>query len=640
MKTYLVTEDHYCIKFGLIKPPPTISCKGECISGRWRYSSWDSCSLPCGGGIRRRTASCVDRSGTSLNRQYCGDILEAMRESCNTEHCPRWSIGEWRSCSTSCARGYQTRVVLCKLGDTVLNDAACTSQMPDKMQSCKQSIPCPQWTYTPWSFCSQSCGVGYQNRRSMCNGIGLCNMDDQAILHQLCPNLLPCVDLTKYEWSFDDWTDCSITCGIEGVKMRSASCKRVDQIGIVDEEFCKELTQPEAVISSCDTDRSCYTGIWITGLWSRCTTTCGDGYKKRAIGCRVNGQYQKDQTSCKRSTRPDDMTKCGNKPCVLDVPTFFQFTKSYSWKALGWSQCSTTCGYSERSRAVICIDESGVTVEDNKCNSQSKSAVTETCETKPCRRFVWGKGKWQPCSSTCGIGKQKRRVFCIRLTGNIRKKSSPKNCKKYTRKMQPERERKCRASKHCVKWKANEWSTCDELCRQKRLIICWERHTKRQLPDEQCVQLPKPKSKRGCKTCAKGNWKITDWSSCSATCRIEDVAPIQTRKVTCLNSDSKQVHTNACKETVRPSKTRECDHAPNCITEWNTSDWGLCSTTCDTGTITRSVTCPTFGNCTSEKPLDTRQCNLGSCVPQSCADIQRINKTNQNGNYNIKVNCC
>jgi len=627
------------LKAKLPKPQTTLPCKGDCITGRWQYSNWDVCSVTCGGGIRRRTATCIDRNDKPLSRQYCGRVNQSTRESCNSEDCPQWSLGPWSSCSATCGPGQEVRTVKCKLGNVQKSSSECSSVMPSRVQPCTQSIPCPRWTYTSWTFCSKSCGEGYQVRRATCNGMGLCNINDKEPVHRSCPQLLPCVEITKYEWTFDSWTSCSVTCGGGGTRSRSASCKRIGEGVTVEASFCKNQTKPKTDVVACTSSYPCFNGVWITGQWSICTTSCGDGYKKRAIGCRVNGQYQKDESSCKPEDRPDEKVNCGNHQCPPAVPKFFKIAKTYSWKALNWSSCSATCGPSQRKREVVCIDNKGATADDGKCGSQTKLIDIEICERKPCIKYVWSKGKWQKCSSTCGMGKQKRRVHCLLVDGGTRKKVSTKNCYKHTRMTRPDRERRCRADTYCVKWKTDDWTSCDNYCRQYRAVYCWERHTKRKLANDRCRHLEKPKGKKGCKTCTSGTWHVTGWTSCSATCKTDEQELLQTRRVNCVNSNNKMVHSNACKGKPRPSRSQTCANVHICETPWETTDWGPCSETCGSGKISRMVSCPMLGNCTASKPAEHDNCNLGSCVAKDCTDIQRINKTSQNGNYEIQVHC-
>ncbi len=46
----------------------------------------------------------------------CGDAKPRDREPCGLQDCPpRWSVGDWSSCSVSCGQGEQRRIVLCEM---------------------------------------------------------------------------------------------------------------------------------------------------------------------------------------------------------------------------------------------------------------------------------------------------------------------------------------------------------------------------------------------------------------------------------------------------------------------------------------------------------------------------------------------
>ena len=617
----------------LAKPPPTFKCNGDCITGKWVYGAWDTCSVTCGGGTRKRTAKCVGKNGQEFSRQQCRTLALPTKEQCNTQHCPRWSVGQWRSCSATCGRGFKTRPVLCKNGNSVVPSHHCTSEMPQRMLSCSESIPCPHWSYTPWSFCSKSCGSGFQYRKGLCNGIGLCNMADQEPLRRECPDIDACEEVKNYKWSYGKWSVCSVTCGTNGVRMRPVYCHEESSSGIVDEQQCRHLTKPEILIVSCQASLTCFNGLWITGLWSTCTTTCGDGYKRRAIGCRLDGQYQSTEETCDPATRPTDTISCSSKSCPIEI------LEQYKWKSIGWEECSATCGYSTRKRSFVCTNQKEAVVSDDKCK-QSPPIESQVCKTKPCKRYIWAKGSWRACSSTCGLGTQSRRVLCYRINLDSKKQVSTKNCKRHTRMKKPVKTRRCRASNYCVKWKTSIWSPCDKWCRQRRLLTCRERHTKIKLPDDRCVHMKRPKTKRGCKDCGGGRWKYGSWSQCSASCHSASHTPVQTRKVECVNKDQEVMHTNACRSNMEAERKRECPLV-RCETPWDVGHWGPCSKTCGEGYVVRTVSCPTFGNCTTPKPPATSVCNIGSCTAQNCKDIQRIKETNKNGNYKLQesLNC-
>ncbi|KAG5863326.1 A disintegrin and metalloproteinase with thrombospondin motifs 2, partial [Gonioctena quinquepunctata] len=98
-----------------------------------------------------------------------------------------WISGDWEPCSTSCGTlGLQHReiycipnsvltIVLLQFNGTVtepwrymVNPNRCSNSKPTTLRPCNR-IPCfSYWTFDDWSQCSASCGNGIQTRSSQC----------------------------------------------------------------------------------------------------------------------------------------------------------------------------------------------------------------------------------------------------------------------------------------------------------------------------------------------------------------------------------------------------------------------------------------------------------------------------------------
>lgn len=106
------------------------------------------------------------------------------------------------------------------------------------------------------------------------------------------------------------------------------------------------------------------------GEWSECSRSCGSGWQRRNVECKDNdGNMSLD---CDRELRPEDIRPCADMPCPL-------------WQLGSWSPCSRTCGKGERKRGVLCVEYTGNTAEEDKCDpSKQLQPITEECFQQEC----------------------------------------------------------------------------------------------------------------------------------------------------------------------------------------------------------------------------------------------------------------
>ncbi|XP_032367741.1 A disintegrin and metalloproteinase with thrombospondin motifs 17-like [Etheostoma spectabile] len=196
----------------------------------WTHSSWQDCTVQCGGGERRTVVSCmriVNKSMEAVNNSYCQpeNRPHPQVRLCNSHPCQyRWVTGEWGSCSVTCGKGVQQRDVACvyhfQNGSLIhTRDLYCQGGKPPVVQGCEGRLCLTLWEASEWSKCSSGCGPGVHKRTVSCtNPQGLCDPLSQPTQEEPCEDYSRC-----YEWKTGDWSKCSSSCG-KGLQSRVVQC--------------------------------------------------------------------------------------------------------------------------------------------------------------------------------------------------------------------------------------------------------------------------------------------------------------------------------------------------------------------------------------------------------------------------------
>lgn len=80
--------------------------------GKWISTSWDKCSVTCGGGIQRRMVQCLRQDGRpGLD---CDPSQRPAATRVCGDPCPEWLVGQWSPCSRTCGKGFKRRPLHCK----------------------------------------------------------------------------------------------------------------------------------------------------------------------------------------------------------------------------------------------------------------------------------------------------------------------------------------------------------------------------------------------------------------------------------------------------------------------------------------------------------------------------------------------
>ncbi|KAM3625298.1 uncharacterized protein V6R79_009807 [Siganus canaliculatus] len=209
------------------------------------------------------------------------------------------------------------------------------------------------------------------------------------------------VHTEEFGWRFGDWTTCSASCGNRGTWLRRIRCVNVDGKD-VQPTMCQHIPKP--VISPVPCNRQDCPPRWSVSEWSKCSASCGGGWKQRQVSCQqldAGGTVRTlTAAACERMSRPADTEQCTANNC----PT---------WITSPWGKCSGRClgpTTTVQKRSVTCQSASGSQHSD--CPLRDRPVSVRNCSSDLCD-VEWRPGQWRACTVVCGSGFQSRRVDCV-----------------------------------------------------------------------------------------------------------------------------------------------------------------------------------------------------------------------------------
>jgi len=601
----------------------THKCPIDCDVGAW--TAWSSCTKSCAGGSQVRSRQLTE---PAHGGNACG--IPKQEQPCNAQPCPvdcnvgKW--GAWTTCSTTCGGGKQSR------SRTVVSAVAGGALCPasSEQRNCNSGAcpaDCQVGAWTAWKSCTKSCGTGSQVRRRNtlppASGGKLCpvSFQSQSCNTQACP-----VDCNEvYAWTA--WSSCSVSCGIgrhgrsraqEEPKYGGVACGAYTEDRSCTDGPCPVHCEVGAWQAWGSCSKSCATCL-VYGLGSTsCTAWDAKGYQKRSrpVVTATQDSTLKDGTVLKGQVCPATLEgqHCNVQECPVDCSVG-------SWS--GWSSCTLSCGTGSQTRTRLNRSPKyGGKLCPNKEHVQDCN--TQSCPTN-CVVESWQ--AWGACSTSCGGGSQKRvRTLTsagfggkICPTGVDRQRCNEHACPID-----------CDHGKWGTHFVGGKWAnspTCSVSCGAGTYVltrtVVQPRYggsacgATRKVVN--CNHGPCPVH------CEVGSWM--KWGGCSKSCG----AGTQSRKRKVM-IDFKDGHTcsladPSCKTSKKAYPGTRCPDlkmeqdcnqqacAIDCeVGAW--SGWSTCTTSCGTGSQTRSrtTTSPVHGGKACPVSFQRQRCNTQACA--------------------------
>ncbi|XP_022069624.2 ADAMTS-like protein 3 isoform X1 [Acanthochromis polyacanthus] len=209
------------------------------------------------------------------------------------------------------------------------------------------------------------------------------------------------VHAEEFAWHFGGWTTCSASCGNRGTRLRRIRCVTLDGKD-VQHAMCQHIPKP--ITSPVPCNRQDCPPRWSVSQWSKCSVSCGGGWKQRQVSCQqldARGAVRTlEASACERMSQPANTEQCTANNCPI-------------WVTSAWGKCSGMCAdptTTVQKRSVICQHTNGSSYAD--CDLRNRPVSVRNCSSDLCD-VQWRPGPWRACTVVCGSGFQSRRVDCV-----------------------------------------------------------------------------------------------------------------------------------------------------------------------------------------------------------------------------------
>ncbi|CAC5409484.1 unnamed protein product [Mytilus coruscus] len=685
------------------------------FAGSWyNWGGWNECSKSCNGGLSNRRRMCYGGNCIGNDIQY---------RLCNTQKCPsddimpeyetcqsysgstEWIPRQKYQCSVSCVG--KTKLIPDMISINLADGTKCSKHSSHYCINgkclklgcdgivgsskevddcgicdgdgtfCQERKPTQdkhvyQWD-VQWTFCSVSCGTGFQTSRVSCWNIKYgqqvpefyCDYKTQPTESKRECSSASCGP----QWKTSLWQSCSVQCG-GGVQRRKVTC--VHMAGRYKTLEVPSYRCPDPIPPS---ERPCNIQFcpsnWQTGPWTKCSATCDVGVQGRPVYCMktfVRGIKVNVSDSECFGLKPQNSRPCSQPPCFKmlsfsphikqDNSTFIQLKKS---KTIRLKIGVKAILLSRQSVKIECpVDNFDTSLifwtKNNRLISTSifnRVYVTSKGALKIKRTDV----SQDTGIYTCIAGMESGNVVIEFQSKKIARQEAKKIKKIMSNKSNNEilnipqsdiipgrgpqniiaLPSETKHSKDSAVYITSDWSKCSRTCGygfQTRKVTCnivTDKYIKI-VADKQCHE-EIPENHRVCTDnpyCPV--WRDGEWSECSVKiCKFDGIA-VQTREIYCRveNNQSITLPPNKCDRKVRPQTHRQCINK-ECEAIWKTSKWTSCKPRCaKNGKKTRMLSCvwkhnkkQAKDNCKSKpKPLLRKVCRPKHCK-RKCFDMSR-----------------
>ncbi|XP_024131885.1 A disintegrin and metalloproteinase with thrombospondin motifs 12 isoform X1 [Oryzias melastigma] len=589
----------------LLKPKPIVPCNRDVPCGHeWAVSSWEECSVSCGGGVRSRNVTC-----TLKPRNPCNAATKPRSRSlCALQNCPNSSLHRKLPMSrrilppkTPPSKHPRTTVA-----PTSTKKAATfipkTTSLPNVEPTTPEIIDADDYDF--------SVGAGKtENPKNLTKSNIIKKqkkvtiIEDDNLEEGSTPTML--MYTAGYDYVVEDKTGGNISDA--EVFTTETSLRSFLQV--------TPSKPPKSPVTMHTIRAPATTTIpWTTqhlsnphitsnisrgSHWTRRNPWITTAYRNRGVSSRTSNQAKRAPSVTQRkpfstaaSPHPTATTVKMRKSAgtLEDNSSSSHPTKTSSKSKSGGSKSQ---------------NQKQKTPQSSSVSHQNKLDARETVSMD----VFWIVGNWSECSTTCGIGAVWRTVTCS--------SENEEDCAKMKR---PEPARTCHLQP-CAAWQAGSWSKCPDDCalvrKRFRDVQCVDALSKRPLRPFHCQAVSsRPVSTLVCPHKPCMNWSVSPWGPCSGSCG----EGVRERLVFCAEP-------HHCSTTLRPNSTEPCSLEP--CTHWETGDWEECSVSCGGGQQRRSLKCVTeqesavMPNSYCEKISKPETVRI--CSKQDCNSVCRKN---------------